>query len=68
MNALVPERDGSEPFHHLVTAHADAIVLNRQKTVIAVEPKRDARLRIIVQECGIGDGLAAQPLACIGRV
>ena len=62
-------RDGAERLDHLVAAHADAVVLDRRACLLVrVERERDARLRVVAEQCRLGDRLVAQLLAGIGGV
>ena len=61
-------RDGAERLDHLVAAHADAVVLDRERARLGVDLERDARLGIVAQQRGVGDRLVAQPLAGVGGV
>ena len=61
-------RDGAERLDHLVAAHADAVVLDRQLPLVGIDRDGDAQLRVVAEQGRIGDRLVAQPLAGIGRV
>ena len=60
--------DGAERLHHLLAAHADAVVFDGELFGIRIEPDRDPRLRIVAEQRGRGDRFVAQPLAGIGGV
>ena len=61
-------RNGAERLDHLVAAHADAIVLNRELPLVGIERDRDARLRIVAEQRRRGDGFVTQPLAGVGGI
>ena len=60
--------DGAERLDHLVPAHADAVVLDRQAAVLGIDQQRDPGLGVIAEQGGVGDRLVAQLLAGIGRI
>ena len=60
--------DRAQRFRHLVAAHADAVVLDRELLAVLVGADDDARLGIVGEKLGPGDGLIAKPLAGVGRV
>ena len=61
-------RDGAQRLGHLVTAHADAVVLDGEALVVRIGANGDARLRIVAEQLGPLNRLVAQLLAGIGRV
>ena len=60
--------DGAERLDHLVPAHADAVVLDREPAALGVDQERDPGLGIIAEQGRVGDRLEAQPLTGVGRV
>ena len=68
LHLLEEARDYAERLDHLVAAHADAVVLDRDGPVVLVERDQDFGRRAIGVEFGRGDRLVAQLLAGIGRI
>jgi hypothetical protein len=60
--------DRSQPLHHLLAAHADAVVFDGQRFVVGIDLERDAQRRIIPQQLRLSDGFIAQLFTGIGRV
>src|SRR5215468_1371154 len=61
-------RDGSEPLHHVLAAHADAIVFDREAFVVSIDQERDAQRRVIAEQVRAGDGFVTQLFAGVGGV
>src|SRR5262249_11361438 len=61
-------RDGSEPLHHVLAAHADAVVLDREAFVVGVDQERDAQGRVIAEQVRAGDRFVTQLFAGVGGV
>ncbi len=61
-------RDGSEPLHHFLAAHADAVVFDRETFVVGVDQERDAQGRVIAEQGRAGDRFVTQLFARVGGV
>ena len=63
-------RPGDRPqrVDHLVMAHADAVVLDRQLLPFRIDGYGNPRPGVVRQQCGIADRFIAQPLAGVRRI
>ena len=61
-------RDRAECIRHVVTAHADAVILDRQRILIGIERDGDVRLGVLAEKFGTGDRLVPQLLAGVRRI
>jgi hypothetical protein len=61
-------RDGPEPLHHFLAAHADAVVFDREAFVVGIDQERDAQGRVIAEQFRAGDRLVTQLFAGVGGV
>src|SRR6185312_12784834 len=60
--------DGADVGHHLVAAHADAVVAHGDGGRLQIPDDVDVQLAVAGQESGLGDRLEAQLVAGVGGV
>ncbi|MBB3444079.1 hypothetical protein FHT93_003951 [Rhizobium sp. BK379] len=61
-------RDRAQRIDHLLSAHANAVVLHTQCLLVFIEADEDLQLRAVCAEIGLGNRLVAKFLAGIGSI